>query len=266
MTCTIHYLPDRVLPETGVRERSPVFDPYQIDTLAPEEPLYVIGDVHGCLDLLERVLERVWKLRERSGGRIILVGDYVDRGPASAGVLSLLADLAAGNAPPTCLKGNHEIMMMEFLREPTRAIDWLMHGGRATLRSYGLDPLHPFYATKADLDRLAEKLADAIPPRVHSFLRDLKLSTRSGNIFVSHAGADPMVPLHRQSPDTLTWGHRSRATPRPDGSWVIQGHLAGRRPALSARHLIVDTGASDTGCLTTAVLQPGKIEFVSVRA
>lgn len=226
-------------------------------TLAPDEPLCVIGDIHGRLDLLNALLEKVG-----TEAHMVFVGDYLDRGPHSAQVIDRLTGLVAkGRA--TCLIGNHEAMFLGFVEAPERGGGWLRAGGTETLASYGVAGVSEW----ADLD--ARQAAHAallkVLPLDHlAFLFSLGSWFRSGNLLVSHAGADPHLPVNRQSWEALVWGHEDfEDTPRGDGLWVAHGHRITREPLAVKGRIAVDTGAWWTNRLTAAMIEPGKVRFLS---
>ena len=163
--------------------------------------IYAIGDVHGRLDLLEELYERILEHAvQNSAPRLVLLhlGDYVDRGPNSKGViLRIMAGLPGFEM--IALKGNHEELMLEFLEEGSGdALDvWLTNGGAATLESFGID-------VESDaIDR--ESVIDAVGAGVLRWLSTLSRSHREGGFFFAHAGVRPGVPLDRQRPEDLIW-------------------------------------------------------------
>lgn len=220
-------------------------------SIAPEEPFRVVGDVHGRVDLLSRVLTR-------PGPLLVCVGDYVDRGPDSAGVLRSLA----ARTDVTCLMGNHEEMMLAFLDDPVRhSARWLRHGGVQTLASFGLTAPQDPYACDVLAD-LAGDLHAAIGEDLIDWLRHLPSSWRSGNVAVVHAAADPALSLDAQASETLRWGHPSfPKIPRRDGVWVVHGHVVVSEPRLRGRVVSIDTGAWATDRLTVAHVSPGELRF-----
>ena len=224
----------------------------------PERPVIVIGDIHGRLDLLERLLARLD--RDHHDARKVFVGDYVDRGPNSRGVL----DRLQGLSDAICLTGNHEQMMLGFLDDPTEHSDrWLRNGGGETLASYGI-PLDPEPSAAAILFA-ARTLADTMTQEGIAWLRDLPLQWRSGNVLVTHAGPDPTEPFENQPEKVFTWGHNQflRRT-RTDGIWVAHGHWALDKPFFGKSRISVDTGAWFTGKLTAARIDPdGDVRFIT---
>jgi serine/threonine protein phosphatase 1 len=226
--------------------------------LQPDEPLAVIGDVHGCDGLLGRLLDGI--SGEAAGHRVVVVGDMVDRGENSAAVLRRLAD----RPDIVCLKGNHEDMVLRFLAEPERAgRSWLRNGGVQTLASFGVGGLSLGAEGRA-LREAADRLAQAMGPGLIAWLEGLPLLFRSGNVAVVHAGADPRRALDAQEEQVLLWGHpRFESERREDGVWVVHGHVIQSEARAEEGRIAVDTGAYATGHLTAALIGPGRGEFLS---
>ena len=234
-----------------------LFFPNEHASIAPAEPLCVIGDIHGRLDLLKALLEKIGSDR-----KLVFVGDYIDRGPNSAQVIDTLIGLQTqGRA--RCLMGNHETMFLGFVDAPERGGGWLRAGGTETLASYGVHGVSEW----ADLDarKAAHKSLLANMPLDHmAFLFSLKPGHLSGNVLVSHAGADPTRKIDDQSWDTLVWGRNSVSDMcRQDSSWVVHGHTTKTEPIAADGHICVDTGAWKSGHLTAALIDPEKIRFIS---
>ena len=225
--------------------------------LRPDRPVAVIGDVHGCDRLLERLLAR---LADHSGGDgrdIVLVGDLIDRGEQSLAVI----DRVAARPELTCLMGNHEAMLIEFLEDPeTRGARWLRNGGLQTLASLGIGGDLSAQA----LPRLRDRVAIALGDDRIDWLRARPLLWRSGNLLVVHAAADPAAAPDAQDRRHLLWGHPDfLTTPRRDGVWVAHGHTIVPEPHARDGRIPVDTGAYATGRLTAALLGDGAPVFVT---
>ncbi|MBP1804846.1 metallophosphoesterase [Rubellimicrobium aerolatum] len=240
---------------TGRRRPAPAaaFDA----ALAPDAPFAAIGDVHGRDDLLARLFDRLD--RDHPGRPVILVGDLIDRGEDSAGVIARLRQ----RPEITVLLGNHEAMLLAFLddeeRKPGR---WLRHGGLQMLASYGIGGITPTTAGPAALARARDALRAAMGEAALAWLRDRPLLWRSGNVVVTHAGADPALPPEDQS-DELVWGHPRYDRPRGDGLWIVHGHKVVPEPQVAPGRIAIDTGAYATGRLTAALVDPGGVRFLS---
>lgn len=230
----------------------------------PEFPTYVVGDVHGRADLLELILELIDAHIGGTGGtdpRLVFVGDYVDHGPDSAGVLARMQELSREFPQNVvCLMGNHERMLLDFLDDPgLRGPRWLRAGGGATLQSFGIET-EALTAPQIDptaWQSAARALWIALGTDTRAWLAQRPLSWSSGNLWVVHAGADPQRAMDAQSARVLLWGHPEfDSAPRHDGLWIAHGHTEIAHPSCADGRIAVDTGAWQTGRLTACALQP----------
>ncbi len=232
--------------------------------LTPSERIYAIGDIHGRLDLLERAIAAIRRDVERHGpaALTVTVGDYVDRGSQSRGVL----DRLAANPFPTsyvALKGNHEALLEGFLADPGLGPFWARQGGFETLLSYGvtIDPL----AHDADFVDAARQLRGALPAAHVDFLRSLKMSLSRGRYFFCHAGVRPGLPLDRQSEEDLLWIRDEFLLSRANyGKIVVHGHTPAAEPEVLPNRIGIDTGAFASGRLTCVALDDGGCRFLPV--
>jgi len=226
--------------------------------------LYVIGDIHGCASLLDRLIDAIASdLGDMPGDECLTVtlGDYIDRGPASNSVLDRLA-INPFPTPYVGLKGNHEDLLEAFLSDPERGDDWRLCGGLETLHSYGVDVTSVMRGR--NYAAAAQALEAAMPPAHVEFLASLKLSLTIGRYFLCHAGVRPGVPLHRQFKDDLLWIRDEFLDSRSDfGKIVIHGHTPTHQPELRPNRINVDTGAFMTGRLTCAILEGTSVRFLS---
>lgn len=228
--------------------------------IAPDAPFFAVGDVHGCLTLMQQLQEQI-SVKDPSAP-IVYVGDYVDRGEDSAGVLRGLFN-QRDNPNIICLSGNHEEMMLSFIDQPAaKGERWLRYGGIQTMASFGIGGVGA--TSKGDaLVVAARKLEASIGPEMLSWLRHLKLTWQSGNVAVAHAGADPAKPINLQGPSTLVWGHPDfDKKPRTDQIWVIHGHTIVDEATKLDGRIAIDTGAYASGQLTAAYVTSGKVEFL----
>lgn len=213
---------------------------------------YVIPDIHGRLDLLCDGLVGIVEHAGPEFGTIIALGDYVDKGPDSKAVIDLLR-----RGPPRGwlffpLKGNHDAMMVEALRDPSRMPWWLERGGDAVIKSYGGDP-------------------SKVPPGDIEWLDRLALMHTDRQRIYVHAGLDPELPLDRQTEKTLLWKRYPEGYATDfGGRHVVHGHdsfVDG--PKLYNGRTNLDTRAWRTGRLVIAVFDDdkpgGPIDFVTVQ-
>ena len=226
--------------------------PAHFDPVAPPQPFIAVGDVHGRADLLEKLLQNV------PDAPLVFVGDYVDRGDHSADVLRIL------QARPdiTCISGNHENMMLKFLRTPEEeGPRWLRYGGLQTLASFGIAGIAESTSGSA-LTRARDDLVARMGDDLIHWMSDLPTSVTAGNITVVHAGADPALPIEDQTRRVLQWGHPEfRRTPRRDGMWIVHGHTIVDEAHVENGRIAVDTGAYATGRLSAAFIGNGEVIF-----
>jgi serine/threonine protein phosphatase 1 len=218
------------------------------EPLRPERPFVAIGDVHGRADLLHEI-DRLIATR-CAAWPVVFLGDYVDRGENSRDALNLLMSVPPDRDPPvTCLMGNHEHMLLDFLDSPGEAGPrWLRNGGLQTL---------------AALRDLRDRLADTMGADMIAWLRARPLTWHSGNVWAVHAGADPDLPMAEQAAGTLLWGHPAfHRQQRTDGQWVVHGHTVVTEPQVRAGRIAVDTGAYATGCLSAALVTRDGVSFL----
>ncbi|WP_037312998.1 metallophosphoesterase family protein [Ruegeria halocynthiae] len=217
----------------------------------------MIGDVHGCIVQLEKLLHQV-----PQGFRTILVGDYIDRGEHSAEVLQLLSS----HNDLTCLMGNHEEMLLQFLRDPERhGARWVRYGGLQTLASFGIRGARPEMAG-TELKDARDRLRDTMGETLCVWLKQLGRSEISGNVLVTHAGADPNLSPDQQPDETLTWGHpQFRTADRKDGAWVVHGHTIVDVATARRGRISIDTGAYATGTLSAVCLTGAEPTFLTAR-
>ncbi|WP_095587769.1 metallophosphoesterase family protein [Actibacterium ureilyticum] len=233
----------------------------------PNRLTYVVGDIHGCSALLDTLIDMIRTDQGDRSADWVFVGDYVDRGPDSAGVLRRLRALSDDPARRvTCLMGNHEAMLLQFLKTPTESAEhWLLNGGLDTLSSFHVDRV----AGSSPVERheaLAQELRRALPPGTEDWLSRLPMWWQSGNLAVVHALTDGQRPLDEQPTETLLWARPGkRLQPRGDGLWVAHGHTVTPEPAIRAGHIAVDTGAFRSGVLTAAAIDKGDIRFLSTK-
>ncbi len=244
----------------------------------PGSRLYAIGDVHGQLPLLQDLHEAIRRdLEQNAPKRVVVVylGDYVDRGSESRGVIELLSSgrgLPENGVERVYLAGNHEDMMLTAL-DPAEAgtargagltMTWLQNGGVQTLASYDVkaDTALPF--TKL-ADSIRTAMQEAMPAHHQRFLDGLKPYHQEGGYLFVHAGIRPGVPLEQQSREDLFWIRKDFLDCRePHPFVVVHGHTPCRLPEMLDNRICVDTGAFATGRLTCAVFEGTERRLLNV--
>ncbi|WP_083901416.1 metallophosphoesterase family protein [Azospirillum sp. B4] len=244
--------------------------------------LYAVGDVHGELGLLRQLLDTIVQdhaaLAARHGPLtpvLIMLGDYVDRGPDSRGVIDLLRggadatgrtldDLLPGFARHY-LRGNHEQTMLDFLSDPMAALRWLDFGGLATLRSYGL-PVVLEGAPVLQAQALSEALDAQLPPSHRRFLEGLEYSVVHGDYAFVHAGIRPGVPLEEQMAEDLLWIRAPFMLDEgPHEKVIVHGHTIVPDVDILPQRIAVDTGAYRSGRLSAVVLHGADVRILDAR-
>ncbi len=225
------------------------------DARAPDGMrLYAIGDVHGCLDALStlhRQIEADLARRPVADWRIIHLGDYVDRGADSRGVVEFLVRL--GSMPGVlCLRGNHDQMFEDALKgDASAARLWLVNGGVQTLESYGLSAEDVLQDAGT-----GGRLASAVPKAHQAFLARLKPSVRLGDYYFVHAGVDPSVALDAQEAEAQLWIREPFLDSRQElDAVIVHGHTPVKRVAVRPNRIGIDTGLVYGGALSCLVLE-----------
>ena len=220
--------------------------------------LYAVGDVHGRLDALDALIAALWDdmAQDDLYPVLILLGDYVDRGPASRAVLDRLLELEReAGLEAAFIRGNHDDAMMRFAGDPSAGPGWCGFGGGETLRHYGVAAPLPGDDPEA-WSVAQEAFAAALPPDHLRFLRSLQPYVQYGDYFFTHAGARPGVELEDQDPHDLMWiRDEFLRSSTIFSKTVVHGHTAEQDAFVSDRRIGVDTGAYATGKLTAVVLE-----------
>ena len=229
--------------------------------------VYAVGDIHGRADLLKTLLLAIGAdVRDRpiAAPVLIFLGDYIDRGPASAEVIELLLRISRVMAT-ICLAGNHELYLLRFLRDVGFGRRWLGIGGRETLASYGILPRRG--ASRHTLADTAQALRDVMPPGHLRFLTSLGTSVSLGDYVFVHAGLEPGKPVAEHDVDRLTTIREPFLTvPSGFGRVVVHGHTPVRAPEVGLDRINLDTGAYATGLLTCGVLEASTLHFLRAGA
>jgi serine/threonine protein phosphatase 1 len=229
-------------------------------TLPPGRRVYAVGDVHGCLAKLRElhaVIAKDLAARPIEDALLIHLGDYVDRGPDSAGVIDLLArGPSIAGMRVINLMGNHENMMLAALAgHPQDApLQWRRNGGVASLESWGIPARNNPAAWRS-----------LIPTRHLAFIGELQLSHREGGYLFVHAGVNPKRALGEQIAEDLMWIREPFLSWTGDlGAVVVHGHTPAGEPTIRPNRIGIDTGAVLGGRLTSVVLEADTLRFMQV--
>ena len=233
------------------------------DARAPDGlRLYAIGDVHGRLDLLREMHARIAAdlvRRPCRAFRVIHLGDYIDRGPDSAGVIAHLHEFCR-DGDAVCLAGNHDRFLLGFLDKPADwGAVWLDNGGVAALASWGVDAglSRPLKALRAELEA-------ALPAEHRAFMAAMPLTERHGDYLFVHAGLRPGVALAKQKPRDLTGIREPFLDWDGDhGVIVVHGHTPGPEPVVRPNRIGIDTKAFASGVLSCLVLEGAEKGFLA---
>ena len=226
--------------------------------LPPGRRVYAIGDIHGCDAQLANLHAMIAEDRARrpvDAAVLVHIGDYVDRGTDSAGVLArLVRSPGIDRISVVNLLGNHDETMLNALSgDRAAATDWLFAGGRTALQSYGVDPDSP-----------RDSWMESVPAEHAAFLRGLLLCHQEGGYFFVHAGVRPGVALAEQTrEDMLRIRQPFLYTERDLGAVVVHGHTPVKTPVVRHNRIAIDTGAVFGGQLTCLVLEGVTLGFLA---
>jgi serine/threonine protein phosphatase 1 len=190
------------------------------------ERTFVIGDIHGCLDMLKRLMEEIrW---QPDKDNLIFLGDYIDRGEDPKGVVDYILTLRKSSSRIECLLGNHEANFLDYLSGKEKRL-FLINGGYNTLQSYHSDREGP----------------NGLVPEDHlAFYESLKTYCELENYYVVHAGFKPGIPIPEQDPEDMVWIRDPFIFSSHDfGKRVIFGHTPFSEPLVLANKIGLDTGA-----------------------
>jgi diadenosine tetraphosphatase ApaH/serine/threonine PP2A family protein phosphatase len=229
---------------------------------------YVVGDVHGRIDLLDELLAAIHAdLRRRPARKTLLVfvGDLIDRGPGSAQVLERLRTYRHHGVRPIFLLGNHEEVLLRILGGDGSLIaKWCSFGGAECLESYGVD--YRQFARLGEEESLAA-VRSAIPPDHVKFLEGFDDSCRFGDYLFVHAGIRPGIALDQQRQTDLRWIREPFLFDETDhGFVVVHGHTISPEVEERPNRVGIDTGAYKTGILTALAIDGTDRWYVDTRA
>lgn len=230
-------------------------------------PIYAIGDIHGHLDLLKAAHDRIAADMARHGaGTVVHVGDLVDRGPDSRGVIDHLSSGIDQGRDWVVLKGNHDRLFTRFMADPwdhdpglRSDLSWLHPrlGGGTTLASYGVAN-----ASDRPVAKVHAEALDRVPAGHVAWLANRPAWHRQGEILFVHAGIRPGVPIEAQTEDDLVWIRGAFLDDTRDhGPLVVHGHTALDAPEHRGNRVNIDSGAAYGGPLTAIAIE-GRDVFV----
>jgi serine/threonine protein phosphatase 1 len=245
------------------RRRTPAPAP-TTSQLAEGERVYAIGDIHGRLDLLNQLLIKIEDdnaARPSANKRLVFLGDLIDRGPDSRGVVERLMALST-EAYSLFIKGNHEELLLKLCAGDKRvSAPFHRVGGRDTLHSYGV----PFSEYDAcEFDDLPVLAARVVPTAHLDFMERFIPYWQSGDYFFVHAGIQPGIPIEDQDPLDMRWiRHQFTGSDVDHGVIVIHGHTVTPEVDLQLNRIGIDTGAYASGKLTAIGLEGNERWFLS---
>ncbi|MGB3166464.1 MAG: metallophosphoesterase [Alteraurantiacibacter sp.] len=254
-----------------IRYLSSMFTSAKAKTDRPRMPdgqrAYAVGDVHGRLDLFEALVDAIEAdiadgEADGVSSQVILLGDLVDRGPDSAGVVKRARKWTKAR-DVRVLAGNHEEMFVEAFRSKDMLKHFLRHGGRETLLSYGMDRKA---FSRASIDELQAMMADTVPAKHRKFIEGFEDMVQLGDYVFVHAGIEPGVPLEQQETSKLRWIREPFLSHRKShGVVVVHGHTITDDVVVAPNRIGIDTGAYASGRLTALVLEGRKRRLLSAR-
>jgi len=241
------------------------FKPFK--PMAPSgQRLYAVGDVHGCVTLLDGLLARIEqdnRERQTADVTLILLGDLIDRGPASRDVVSRIRT-GVSWARTIALMGNHEALMLDSLDGKRIELEsWLRFGGRETLESWGVPRATLDQGTLSDIICAAQA---AVSAEERGWLGRMRHNLRIGDYFFVHAGVKPGIPLDRQTADDCLWiRDEFLKSSRKHGAVIVHGHSIRKEVETRFNRIGLDTGAYLTGRLTAVGIEGSDHWFMSTQ-
>lgn len=228
---------------------------------------YAVGDVHGRLDLLERLLGRIHRDLDRHPARnalLVFVGDLIDRGPQSAQVIERLRTYSRPGVRTVFVLGNHEEVLLRVLGGDSALIaKWRSFGGSECLESYGLDQRH---LSTLPEDEALDAIRAAIPAPHVEFLESFVDSCRFGDFLFVHAGIRPGIEIDQQRQSDLRWIREPfLLDDRDHGFVVVHGHTISEQVELLPNRIGIDTGAYRTGVLTALAIDGHRTRPIDTR-
>ena len=221
----------------------------------PGSRIYAIGDIHGRLDLFREIIRSIEADdagRKPARTSMVLLGDLIDRGPDSAGVVALARDWAR-QRHVKLIMGNHEEMFLDSFSKQGILRNFMRFGGQVTMLSYGISQRA---LAEADSEELQRLMAEAVPQEDRDFLAGFEKMVRYGDYVFVHAGVRPDMPLERQTGQDCRWIREPFLSHEGDlGGVIVHGHTVTDAPELLPNRIGIDTGAFMSGKLTAIGLE-----------
>lgn len=237
-------------------------EPASLAATPDGQRVYAIGDIHGCDALFAALIEAIERDDKEAGDAeslVILLGDLVDRGPDSAGVIARAKAWQTRRAV-RILTGNHEEMFLRSFSDVEMLRHFLRHGGRETVLSFGVPKAR---YTSSSLEEVQNMLLARVPQDVRDYVAGFEALIEVGDYVFVHAGINPEAPLSEQTKHDLRWIRE------PFLSWegqheklVVHGHTIHEEPQDKGNRIGIDTGAYNTGRLTCLVLEGTSRRFI----
>ena len=226
-----------------------------VAAIPPGQRVYAVGDIHGRRDLFQMMVEAIEE-DDRSSPpaetTVILLGDLVDRGPDSAGVIQLTREWQERRCVRV-IAGNHEEMFLTSFHDEDMLRHFLRHGGRETVLSFGVTPEDLRSATFEEVQALMDR---AVPAETRAFLDGFEDKIAIGDYLFVHAGIDPALSLDEQPVETLRWIREPFLSHSDShGPVVVHGHSITKEVEDRGNRIGIDTGAYASGRLTALVLE-----------
>lgn len=243
------------------------------EAVNPKSPagsvVYAVGDIHGRLDLLQKIQDEILADAARSKAArkvVIYLGDYVDRGKESKGVIEHLINYPLYGFESIFLKGNHEHAMQNFLDDPKLSEIWLFWGGEATLYSYGVD-IRDEKGRRPDVDRMGQDFANKFPEKHREFLKKLRMKHIEGDYIFVHAGLRPGISIENQTEEDMMMIREEFIFSKDlFEKTVIFGHTIFSEPFVKRGRIGIDTGSYASGNLTCVALEGEDVRFITVNS
>jgi serine/threonine protein phosphatase 1 len=228
--------------------------------------IVAVGDIHGQLLPLKRLLQKLKEKECAAQTRFIYVflGDYIDRGPSSFGVVETLLEWS-GDRTTTFLSGNHEAFMNEFIHDPVANKDWLQYGGLETLIDYNIT-LASLSPSSEILTKIRDQFLDNLPSTHKSFFNSLKLSFSTGDFMFAHAGVNPSIKLQDNQKKELLWIREPFLSHKGlYNKVIVHGHSITRdgKPDIRRNRVCLETGSYTRGTITALLIDGQRKTFIN---